>query len=86
MWKNSRRTVCYHFCYPIRQNRAKLDDTGWKAHSQKPALDKHYLNNATLDDMATSNLAFVDARGGCGVVSVVAPRRMMEMDDEIAIV
>src|SRR5260370_11464825 len=31
-------------------------------------------------------LSFVDARGGCGVVLVVTPRRMMEMDDEVAIV
>src|SRR5262249_9151247 len=29
---------------------------------------------------------FVDARGGRGVVLVVTPRRMMEMDDEIAVV
>src|SRR5262245_7116759 len=34
----------------------------------------------------SADLAFVDARGGCGVVLVVTPRRMMEMDDEIAIV
>src|SRR5262249_37204847 len=34
----------------------------------------------------SAHLAFVDARGGCGVVLVVTPRRMMEMDDEIAIV
>src|SRR5215831_5515412 len=31
----------------------------------------------------SAHLAFVDARGGCGVVLVVTPRRMMEMDDEI---
>src|SRR5262245_41251311 len=34
----------------------------------------------------SAHLAFVDPRGGCGVVLVVTPRRMMEMDDEIAIV
>src|SRR5262245_6946972 len=34
----------------------------------------------------SAHLAFVDACGGCGVVSVVAPRRMMEMDGEIAVV
>src|SRR5262245_18376493 len=34
----------------------------------------------------SSHLAFVDARGGCGVVLIVTPRRMMEMDDEIAVV
>src|SRR5207247_10242540 len=34
----------------------------------------------------SAHLSFVDARGGCGVVLVVTPRRMMEMDDEIAIV
>src|SRR5262245_8730146 len=34
----------------------------------------------------SAHLAFVDARGGCGVVLVVTPRRMMEMDDEIAVV
>src|SRR6516225_4134345 len=30
----------------------------------------------------SAHLAFVDPRGGCGVVLVVTPRRMMEMDDE----
>src|SRR6266446_152251 len=34
----------------------------------------------------SAHLSFVDARGGCGVVLVVTPRRMMEMDDEVAIV
>jgi hypothetical protein len=34
----------------------------------------------------SAHLAFVDARRGCGVVLVVTPRRMMEMDDEIAVV
>src|SRR6266516_2268637 len=34
----------------------------------------------------SAHLAFVDARGCCGVVLVVTLRRMMEMDDEIAIV
>src|SRR6266487_684332 len=34
----------------------------------------------------SAHLAFVDARGGCRVVLVGTPRRMMEMDDEIAIV
>src|SRR5262245_54467977 len=34
----------------------------------------------------SAHLAFVDARGGRGVVLVVTPRRMMEMDDEIAVV
>src|SRR5215468_8973393 len=34
----------------------------------------------------SAHLAFVDPRGGCGVVLVVTPRRMVEMDDEIAIV
>src|SRR6516165_12563217 len=34
----------------------------------------------------SAHLSFVDARGGCGVVLVVTPRRMMEMDDEIAVV
>src|SRR5262244_1394339 len=34
----------------------------------------------------SAHLSFVDARRGCGVVLVVTPRRMMEMDDEIAIV
>ena len=34
----------------------------------------------------SADLAFVDARGGCGVVLVVTPRRMMEMDDEVAVV
>ena len=31
-------------------------------------------------------LSFVDARRGCRVVLVVTPGRMMEMDDEIAVV
>src|SRR6516165_5538455 len=34
----------------------------------------------------SAHLSFVDARRGCGVVLVVTPRRMMEMDDEIAVV
>src|SRR5262245_17482554 len=34
----------------------------------------------------SAHLAFVDARRGCRVVLVVTPRRMMEMDDEIAVV
>src|SRR5215470_19211944 len=34
----------------------------------------------------SAHLAFVDACGGCGVALVGAPRRMMEMDDEIAVV
>src|SRR5438132_5763548 len=33
----------------------------------------------------SAHLSFVDARGGCGVVLVVTPRRMMEVDDEIAV-
>jgi len=34
----------------------------------------------------SAHLPFVDARGGCGIVLVVTPRRMTEMDDEIAVV
>src|SRR3984893_8787232 len=34
----------------------------------------------------SAHLLFVDARGGCGVVLVVTPRRMVEVDNEIAIV
>jgi hypothetical protein len=41
------------------------------------------LENAT--DMS-AHLSFVHTRGGCGIVLVVTPRRMMEMDNEIAIV
>jgi hypothetical protein len=33
-----------------------------------------------------AHLSFVDTRGGCGIVLVVSPRRMMEVDDEIAVV
>src|SRR6516164_6660807 len=39
-----------------------------------------------LSPAMSAHLSFVDARGGCGVVLVVTPRRMMEMDDEIAVV
>src|SRR5215470_5240043 len=39
-----------------------------------------------LTPALSAHLAFVDARRGCGVVLVVTPRRMMEMDDEIPIV
>src|SRR6266487_1876494 len=34
----------------------------------------------------SAHLSSVDARGGCGIVLVVAPRWMTEMDDEIAII
>ena len=34
----------------------------------------------------SAHFSFVDARGGCGVVLVVTPRRMMEVDNEVAIV
>src|SRR5262245_38335195 len=34
----------------------------------------------------SAHLSFVHTRGGCGIVLVVSPRRMMEMDDEIAVV
>jgi hypothetical protein len=33
-----------------------------------------------------AHLSFVDTRGGCGIVLIVSPRRMMEVDDEIAVV
>ena len=33
-----------------------------------------------------AHLSFVDTRGGCGIVLVVSPRRMMEVDDEITVV
>jgi hypothetical protein len=33
----------------------------------------------------SAHLSSIDARGGCGIVLVVAPRRMTEMDDEVAI-
>src|SRR5262245_38818297 len=39
-----------------------------------------------LSPTLSAHLAFVDARRGCRVVLVVPPRRMMEMDDEIAVV
>src|SRR5215475_9921835 len=39
-----------------------------------------------LSPALSAHLSFVDARGGCRVVLVVTPRRMMEMDDEIAVV
>src|SRR5262249_58096579 len=39
-----------------------------------------------LSPTLSAHLSFVDARRGCGVVLVGAPRRMMEMDDEIAVV
>src|SRR5262245_6810927 len=39
-----------------------------------------------LSPAPSAHLAFVDARRGCRVVLVVTPRRMMEMDDEIAVV
>src|SRR4029453_1253077 len=34
----------------------------------------------------SAHLSFVDARSGCGIVLVVTPRRMTEMNDEIAVV
>jgi hypothetical protein len=34
----------------------------------------------------SAHLSFVHTRGGCGIVLVVTPRRMMEVDNEIAIV
>src|SRR5215467_4677502 len=34
----------------------------------------------------SAHLSLVDARRGCRIVLVVTPRRMMEMDDEIAVV
>src|SRR5262249_39762275 len=39
-----------------------------------------------LSPALSAHLSFVDARRGCRVVLVVTPRRMMEMDDEIAVV
>ena len=34
----------------------------------------------------SAHLSFVHTRRGCGIVFVVSPRRMMEMDDEIPVV
>jgi hypothetical protein len=41
---------------------------------------------AEVTNLAMSaHLAFVDAGGGCGIVLVITPRGMMEMNDKIAI-
>ena len=39
-----------------------------------------------LNPAMSAHFAFVETRGGCGVVLIVTPRRMMEMNDEIAVV
>jgi len=44
-----------------------------------------FLAEVTNLAMST-HLSFVYTRGGCRIVLVVSPRRMMEVDDEIAVV
>jgi hypothetical protein len=55
--------------------------TGWDASNFLGGAGQAHIL-ATI----SAHLSSVDARGGCGIVLVVTPRRMTEMDDEIAIV
>src|SRR6516164_858794 len=64
-------SVTYLPALPTRKRRQRIDDGS---------------NSIFWREGLSAHLAFVDARRGCRVVLVVTPRRMMEMDDEIAVV
>jgi RNA-directed DNA polymerase len=47
---------------------------------------RRWLRFKQRSSAISAHLSFVHTRGGCGIVLVVTPRRMVEMDNEIAVV
>src|SRR5262249_62273730 len=87
-------SVTYLPALPARKRRQRIDDgtdsvfwregCGYCAYLS-PRWARRRPQAGRLSPALAAHLASVDARRGCRVVLVVTPRRMMEMDDEVAI-